>query len=473
MGGAETGCFGIQLLRMTSMLLKRLGLVVALLSLCIVTSNCTSNESKDENAAVSEETSEEVIETDFAEGGELEPVDETAASTETAATEAPTEDALPDSSLDETAATSDSGELGFEETPATDTAATPSTEPPVTETAETAPATTETVSEPPKDNFFMSDAVTGADEAKSAATTETATTEAPAASTETTVAEPTPVKANVPLQKIDAAPVEKNGTILNAVYLARPGDTVSGISQKIYGSDRSKDLKRWNASLNNGVSNGEKVYYNSPQRPTDSQNMRTYYEDMGIAPEIYISKSGDNIRTVAKKLLGESDSWKEIWSTNLSVESKGELPEGTQLQYWPSSAAMTTLAKTEDPPMEVAKNEPAMDLPPQEELPPPPPAMDAPPMEDLNPPTEMAQAELPPPPPEPQQVEPPPPPPPPARAQAPPAAELDPLAGMNDDMVMLGGIAVVVISLASIIIIRKRRQKKAEDSAFADTTQVG
>lgn len=141
----------------------------------------------------------------------------------------------------------------------------------------------------------------------------------------------------ISVKKIAEAPYTKNGVLVNTVYLGRSGDTLNSIATKI-GTTKS-ELLTANPNLSNGVKVGDKVYYNSPKRPQDSEKMLTYYEDNGLAPQSYVAQAGDNIRTVSKSLLGDSGSWKEVWATNLSVESKDELPAGTELKYWPEGAA--------------------------------------------------------------------------------------------------------------------------------------
>lgn len=153
---------------------------------------------------------------------------------------------------------------------------------------------------------------------------------------------------NIPVKKIAEAPYNKNGVLVNTVYLGRQGDTLKSIAAKI-GTTKGELLKV-NPNLSNGVKVGDKVYYNSPKRPQDSEKMLTYYEDNGLAPQSYVAQAGDNIRVVSKTLLGDKNSWKEIWATNLVVESKSELPAGTELRYWPdSSTAMPTMAAAPTP----------------------------------------------------------------------------------------------------------------------------
>jgi hypothetical protein len=201
-----------------------------------------------------------------------------------------------------------------------------------------------------------------------------------------------------PLQKVKDSAFTQGGTNLNRVYIGRPHDTVKAISQKIYGSNRSKDLVSWNSFLKRGVRTGDKIYYSSPANPSDTR-MLTYYEDIGAPPQTYTSKDGDNIRKVSSKLLGFKDAWKEVYETNMNVESRGNIPAGLELKYWPDqgSAPSQTMAQNSPPDQTL----PPQDLPPSQpadnmQSPPPPP----PPVAGNNvPPQDPAMAPPPPPPP--------------------------------------------------------------------------
>ena len=254
--------------------------------------------------------------------------------------------------------------------------------------------------------------------------------------------EPAP-KPKASLKKIrDAAFTASSGRLLNAVYLARPGDTYKSISEKIYGAgnDRSKDLKADNSFVKKPKP-GDKIYYNSPNRPEDATAMRIYYEEKGIAPQSYISQNGDDLKAVSENLLGYKEAWKEIWSTNIALESKGALTEGTELKYWKEDVAPV--------PVPVA------------EAPPPPPPMDIPPPPPLEqPPVATGQVEPPPPPPP---LEPPPPPP---MAEAPPPPIEKPkkkaAADGEEDMTMamVGGALFVLAGVLGLAIVRKNRAKR-------------
>ena len=148
-------------------------------------------------------------------------------------------------------------------------------------------------------------------------------------------------KVYAPVVKIKDAPFQQGGVLLNRVYLGRPGDTYASVSTKIYGNkSKSKELRKWNPQNSASLKTGNKVYYNSAKDPADSSRMMTYYEEAGIPPVVYTTQAaGESIRTLSKQWLGSGDSWREVWATNPQVESKGTLPAGTELRYWPKDVA--------------------------------------------------------------------------------------------------------------------------------------
>ena len=85
---------------------------------------------------------------------------------------------------------------------------------------------------------------------------------------------------------------------------------------------------------------GDKIYYNSPNRPTDNSQLLFYYEDNNRSPSYYTVSAGENIRDISYKLLGHAKSWKEIWATNQELESKGTIERNISIAYWPESQAM-------------------------------------------------------------------------------------------------------------------------------------
>ena len=285
-----------------------------------------------------------------------------------------------------------------------------------------------------------------------------------------------------PLNKMLTTPYRKNGSLVNAIYIARPGDTIESIATKIYGGPRADELRATNGHLaTRDVVTGDKIYYNSPQRPSDDSQIRVYYEDIGLNPEVYVSQPGDNIRAVGKTLLGDDRSWKELWATNMDIDSKDILDEGTRIRYWTGDLGGVT------PPQTVAQvDEPP---PPPFEEPPPPPVQEVapPPLPDE---PVVAANEPPPPPPveEPPAFEPPPPPPqqnlaiqeappPPPPVQIPdnsgPAAgTVDEMMGGDDTMTMILGAIFILAAVGMFIVIRKRKAKKNIEFHTATHTQL-
>lgn len=336
----------------------------------------------------------------------------------------------------------------------------------------------------------------------------TAITEPPPADTSITEAPPTPSdttigatsnttdldskeeapKKSTPLQKVASQPWKVGKRWINTVYFARPGDSLESISQTIYGSDKTDQLKSANPTYKvRDVKPGDKVYYNSPLRADDSAKVITYFEDNGATPKTYTTQEGDNIRTVSKKFLGYPEAWKEVWASN-SVDSKGDVAAGNEIKYWDMApSAVGSTAKSSD----VAVNTSKESLAPPPEFPPPPPMETAPPpMAEMPPPPPMETAPPPPPPsgemppPPPMEAAAPPPPPPMDETAPPPkqvmrkgddmpAAHEGLIPGMDEDTTTaVGAGAVAALALAGWMIIRKKKRQRELEQAINET-QVG
>jgi hypothetical protein len=420
-------------------------------SLALFTSACTSKKVDQENSEISELSGDDSGEL---EAGEEFGSDDTEASGEVSESMTTTEESTEGS--DEVAATAEDSSSIDELEGTSETA----------ETTETTDATTE-------------DAMAGLESTSDSAMDPSLDDSMPTGSDESQgLSEPEAPKPMIPLQKAITTPYKHNGKNVNAIYVARDGDTAESVSQKIYGEDRAGELKKINPTLaRREMKVGDKVYYSSPKRPDDEASVLTYYEDMGMVPEVYLSQPGDNIRTVSQNLLGPKDSWKEIWSLNPDVESKADLPEGTRLRYWPKDEAATAV-----PEMATAvPTTPEMDAgmtPPPTDMTPPPTDMNSAPPQDLAtaPPPPMPEEVAPPPPP----ADLPPPPPPVAEAPPPPPAVArisdDSSGGLGDDpdqMMALGAGAILLLAaVALFIIIRKKRAKKSDPIEFQTATHT-
>jgi phage tail protein X len=279
-------------------------------------------------------------------------------------------------------------------------------------------------------------------------------------------AEEKPKKAS--LAHIKSKPFKKGGQLLNTVYIAREGDTLDSVSERLFGENKVKELKKANPSLKVNLKPGDKVYFNSPNRPDDNEKMMTVYEDQGLPPTAYTTKEGDTLKSLSMEWYGTESGYKEIYALNKNVNSTTELAPGTELQYWPSSVSVMAYAKKPEGGSDVAQNppvqeEPAPSAPPPvaEVIPPPPPTGPAPDMMGQNNMGAMPGAgsmnnSLPPPPPPPDLNAPAFPPPPTMAKKKPAATEV-----MDKDTIMYAVAAgVLLIGGGALVAIRRRSNKR-------------
>ncbi|MFZ4405445.1 MAG: hypothetical protein ACOYOK_15210 [Pseudobdellovibrionaceae bacterium] len=450
--------------------MKKIILLLAAIGFSLQLTGCTSKESKDDAESA------EIVD----ESGSLEePSDKPADASADLATDGTTSAELSEDNLDAPIVEEPANDPVFAEAPKEET---PSEAPPAVAKAEEPPAP------PISADPLMAAPGEGmpADPLASGNTTEITPPAFATEPSDTTANVDSPSKAS--LQKVAATPWKSGKVWVNAVYFAKPSESLESISKEIYGNtDKVTELGKINPRYVSGkLRAGDKVYYNSPKRPDDSQSVLTYYEDKGIAPEIYVAKSGDNLKKVSKELLGYDGAWKEVWSSN-QVESKSELSDGTEIRYWKVAASevsvpSTSEAEVSNPQQPVAEAPPAMDasLPPPpmaaNELPPPPPAMEElpPPAMDASlPPPPVAANELPPPPPameEPHNDQ---------KSKAASGMTEEATASTGEESPLddttttaLAGVVLLAAGAGLIVVVRKRRKQKEFEQAIQDT-QVG
>ena len=163
-----------------------------------------------------------------------------------------------------------------------------------------------------------------------------------------------------PLNKILKYPYKKAGFLVNTIYIARSNDNLQSISQKIYQQDKTNELIAINSHLKNrNVIVGDKIYYNSPNRPNDNKKILLYYEDNNMPATYYTLSKGENIRKASYKLLGHSNSWKEIWATHPELQSKNKVQDDFTITYWKDDVSAPDLAPSEPEPMIPSESEPS------------------------------------------------------------------------------------------------------------------
>lgn len=450
-------------------------LVVALMLLGLIGfSGCSSSESQEDEIQATDEVTAD------------------SQSTEEGATEEAAADGggeLPDSSMDGDTSVADSGSSELPADTPVDSMSSDGIDP----NAGFDQGATETPLEeapPPEAPAPLVPADDGSSSVTDGASTASSSTEAPSsdssAETSTAAAEPAEPKPRASLKKIERIPFKRGGQLLNAVYIARPKDTYKKIAENIYGDGgRAKDIKKANPSIAKPRP-GDKIYYNSPQRPEDETVVKNYFEDSGASPQVYVAKEGDDLKKVGQDLLSYDNGWKELWVTN-DFDEKGALAPGTEIRYFALAAQPAEAAKSNDvaaanvvdagappPPPPVDELPPPTD--PSMDFPPPPTDAGVPPaMEEIPPPMDasMPPPDYPPPPPPPAE---PPPPPPQAVAEDGSSMEGDATAqgGMDSEtMTSLAiGVGILAAGAGALVVLRKRRQQKELAQAFNDS-QVG
>lgn len=511
--------------------MKKLVIIFAMFGLMFNTIGCKAKKAQDETEIVENADVEKIEAEDANFAGnestvETGPVDESlqAALGETPNTDVTAAGALPESGMPATdvvntdtsvntdiaaTPTLDETTLGSDITASTDAAAAGLTETPIID----APPVDIAQNEPSVDAGLAPETTMGGAVTEmngTAALTETpiietptevsSTIETPVAAAEVKEASAKPAASSNALKKIaETVPYKHGEGFVNTVYIARPKEKLADISRSIYGMDKSKELKSINGFLKSrSPKGGDKVYYISPNRPTDSSRTISFYEDTGMMASTYVAEKGENLHKVSKKLLGYDNAWKEVWTTN-EISSKTKLAKGDSIRYWRGadqiqtsptlaqndgpakivdSAAQMPEQMTPPPHQEVAMNNtppPQEMAPPQpqsQELPPPPP-----PPADMQQP--VAQQELPPPPP--QEMTPPPPPP--QDLVAAPVApvkqhnmEEEPAAeegAMNSDTTMMIGVVAVLVAALALVLVRRNKKKKEADLASIEQNHVG
>lgn len=143
-----------------------------------------------------------------------------------------------------------------------------------------------------------------------------------------------PRRESIVTQTVAGSPFQADGFWMNAFYFVRQGDTWDIISKKLYGRpDRAKLLKHWNPTLK--LVPGYVLYYNSPTRPDDSQQIKVFSEDFSQPLEQVVVQSGETMKSIALAHYGSTRSWLEIATLNPSLNPT-QLELGQSLAMQPA-----------------------------------------------------------------------------------------------------------------------------------------
>lgn len=96
-------------------------------------------------------------------------------------------------------------------------------------------------------------------------------------------------------------------------YLVQPGDTLSAISQKIYG-----DAVYWSQIYKwNNLTNPDQIYPGDALKYQPNTASKAFDQTYGsVARKSITVKRGDSLSIIAKRVLGDGKAWKLIWAVN-------------------------------------------------------------------------------------------------------------------------------------------------------------
>jgi nucleoid-associated protein YgaU len=144
---------------------------------------------------------------------------------------------------------------------------------------------------------------------------------------------------------VRSRPFESGGSLLNGFYFTRAEDqSWVDLAQKLYGDPaKAEDLRLWNGGSSLRV--GTLIYYSSPFRPQDAEQMKSFSQDYGLGTEGYAIQRGDTLSRIAAFRYGGAQSWKEIAAENPELRSPDRIDPGMRIQLPP--ARIATLAALE------------------------------------------------------------------------------------------------------------------------------
>lgn len=115
--------------------------------------------------------------------------------------------------------------------------------------------------------------------------------------------------------RIAPRPFIKEDRVMNAYIFVRSEQSWQELSQLLYGDVAFADtLATWNSAA--PLKSGTLVYYNSPFRPEDQDEMKSFENDFGMTLESVTVEKGDSLSLIGQRLYGDVDTWREIASLN-------------------------------------------------------------------------------------------------------------------------------------------------------------
>lgn len=113
-------------------------------------------------------------------------------------------------------------------------------------------------------------------------------------------------------------------------YIIQVGDTMAGISRKIFGNSNNwRTLAEENNIANPGlIYAGDVIYYSL------NAKSRSFAQSYETAPRKAVTvKAGDSLSSIAEQVYGSQGSWRSLWKENPQVSNPDQLTVGMVLTY--------------------------------------------------------------------------------------------------------------------------------------------
>jgi LysM repeat protein len=146
-----------------------------------------------------------------------------------------------------------------------------------------------------------------------------------------------PAYRNSAFPEIATRAIAKDGYSLNGYVFVRGERSWKDLSRLLYGrDDRATLLSQWNANAE--IKPGAVIYYNSPFRPDDTSTLKSFDSDFGMTLSAVSVSAGDTLSSIAAKVYGSPDAWRELAILNANgLTSPDSLEVGQSLQIAPAT----------------------------------------------------------------------------------------------------------------------------------------
>lgn len=131
---------------------------------------------------------------------------------------------------------------------------------------------------------------------------------------------------------------EKNGVSVNAVYIVKPGDTISNIRKTVKRlGGEPKDLEKIDPNFKKGLAPGQFVYFHSDlPRADEFKDKIIHTHELERCPYQLITVYKNNFKDKIDDYAGYPNAWKEVLSVNRFDSADFETKDSVEIKIYHS-----------------------------------------------------------------------------------------------------------------------------------------